>query len=170
MEGLEPVPADGEVQTSSCELCCWGARIMLPAAHQPTLLWLRGGQEVWWGVYPPRRQPWQGYLTVLLHSQINCCRNGPQEKNLIPQGRCSHCLTNAAMEEDGWKEHEEYICMRQETDAVLTVTTENWHEEQPPDMQLSLEMPLGRAGKPATAWMRRDTTSATAKNWAPWMK
>lgn len=41
--------------------------------------------------------------------------------------------------------------MRQETDAVLTVTTENWQEEQPPDMQLSLEMPLGRAGKPATA-------------------
>lgn len=30
---------------------------------------------------------------------------------------------------------EGYICMRWETDAVFTVTTENWHEQMPPDRQ-----------------------------------
>lgn len=32
------------------------------------------------------------------------------------------------------KADEGYICMRRETDALFTVTTENWHEETPPDM------------------------------------
>lgn len=144
-------------------LCCLGQGSCLQL-HVETctpayfVLTQRGGQEVWWGVYPPRMQPklpdhnlvesvkWEASshypqrvswswapssqipvasrtraeqkllsaqaaqirtgrasLTALQCPQIKSCRNGPQERNLIPQGRSSHCMTNAVMEEDRWK-------------------------------------------------------------------
>lgn len=60
-------------------------------------------QDKGWAQAPALLRTGWASLTALRHPQINSCRKRPQERNLGSQERSSHFLTNAAMEEDGWK-------------------------------------------------------------------